>query len=419
MRKWTVVSLLVLISLCIAPASAFGASPPAQGETAYTVQLDDNLWNISEKYLGTGAAYRAVLLSTNIKSNEDDSFARIEDKSLIYPGQKLLVPGADEAEEMLTMLQNFKVGMVSDVGGIDDKSFNENTWKGLADAAEQYGITANFIESQAQADYEANMIEFAEQGYDLIVPVGFLLADATAKAAEQYPDVKFAIVDVGWLSAPNLEGIEFHSDEAAFGAGYLAAAMADIFDPADPKVGHVSGMQIPTVEIFNAAYESGIKYYNEKYGKSVQFLGVYVGAFEAPDEGKVQGNSLIDEGVDIICGVGGKTGNGGIAAAKERGKWGVGVDVDQYYTLPNEKDILITSTMKRLDAAVFGVITSILEGTWTGNASYYGTLANGGVGMAPFHDFEDQVPDNIKEDLKAIHIGILNGTIDTGWPLAE
>jgi basic membrane protein A len=314
----------------------------------------------------------------------------------------------------------FKVGMVSDVGGIDDKSFNENTWKGLQDAVDQLGVEAKFLESQAQADYEANITEFAEQGYDLIITVGFLLGDATAKMAEKYPDTKFAIVDFAYdPPISNVQGIIFNTDEAAFGVGYVAAAMADTLDPADPKVGHVSGMQIPPVEIFNYAYEAGIKYYNEKYSKNVGFLGVYVGDFEAPDQGKTQGNSLIDEGVDIICGVGGKTGNGGIAAAKERSKWGVGVDVDQYFTLPNEKDILVTSTMKKLDAAVFGVIKNAMEDNFGGGGVYIATLENGGVGMAPFHDFEDKVPDNIKEDLKEIEKGIIAGTIDTGWPPSE
>ena len=419
MRKWTLVSMLVLMSLLIAPVSVFAAGPPQQGETEYTVQLDDNLWNISEKYLGTGAAYRAILLATNIKSHEDDTFAYIKDKSLIYPGQKLLVPGAEEAEEIMASLQNFKVGMVSDVGGIDDASFNENTWKGLQDAAEQWGIQTAFIESQAQADYEANMIEFAEQGYDLIIPVGFLLGDATAKVAEQYPDTHFAIVDVGWLEAPNIQGIVFNVDEASFGVGYVAAAMADILDPAGPVVAYIGGMQIPPVEQFIVAYEAGVNYYNEKYGKSVGFTGVYVGDFEAPDQGKTQANSLIDEGADIIMGVGGKTGNGGIAAAKERGKWGVGVDVDQYYTLPNEKDILVTSTLKKLDAAVFGTISDALEGYFQGGGLYIATLANGGVDVGPFHDFEDMVPQNIKDDLVAIKKGIIAGTISTGWPVAE
>ena len=313
--------------------------------------------------------------------------------------------------------KKFKVGMVSDVGGIDDRSFNENTWKGVQDAIEKLGIEGKFLESQAQADYENNITEFAEQGYDLIITVGFLLGDATGKMAAQYPDTKFAIVDFAYdPPIPNVQGIIFNVDEAAFPVGYVAAAMADQTDPDDPKVGYVGGMQIPPVEQFIYAYEAGVKYYNEKYGKNVEFMGVYVGDFEAPDQGKVQGNSLIDEGVDVIMGVGGKTGNGGLTAAKERGKLGIGVDVDQYYTLPNEKDILITSTMKRLDNAVFGVIKNAVEGNFGGGGVYIGTLENGGVGLAPFHDLEDQVPDNIKADLEQIQADIIAGKIDTGWP---
>ena len=313
--------------------------------------------------------------------------------------------------------KKFKVGMVSDVGGIDDRSFNENTWKGVQDAIEKLGIEGKFLESQAQADYENNITEFAEQGYDLIITVGFLLGDATGKMAAQYPDTKFAIVDFAYdPPIPNVQGIIFNVDEASFPVGYVAAAMADQADPDDPKVGYVGGMQIPPVEQFIVAYEAGVKYYNEKYGKNVEFIGVYVGDFEAPDQGKVQGNSLIDEGVDVIMGCGGKTGNGGLTAAKERGKLGIGVDVDQYYTLPNEKDILITSTMKRLDNAVFGVIKNAVEGNFGGGGVYIGTLENGGVGLAPFHDLEDQVPDNIKADLEQIQADIIAGKIDTGWP---
>jgi len=309
-----------------------------------------------------------------------------------------------------------RAGMVSDIGGIDDASFNENTWKGLEDAEAELGVCSQFIESQAQADYERNITEFAEQGYELIITVGFLLGDATAKMAAEYPDTNFGIVDFAYdPGIPNVVGIVFATDEAAFMTGYLAAAWADLQDPDDPAVGYVAGMQIPTVEIFVAGHDAGIKYYNEKYGKNVGFSGTYVGDFEAPDEGKTQGLSLIDEGADVIMGIGGKTGNGGITAAKERGKWAVGVDVDQYYTLPNEKDILITSTMKRLDSAVFGVVESVLNDTFAGGGVYVGTLENGGVGMAPYHDFEDQIPEEIIADLAEIEQGIIAGTIDTGW----
>jgi phosphate/phosphite/phosphonate ABC transporter binding protein len=326
----------------------------------------------------------------------------------------------EEAEDLMVARRegpNYKVGMVSDVGGIDDASFNENTWKGLQDAQNMFGIEATFLESQAQADYENNITEFAEQGYDMIITVGFLLGDATYKMAAEYPDVNFAIVDFpsGGEETPNVQGILFNVDEASFPVGYLAAAMATQLDAEDPIVAYIGGMQIPPVEQFIVAYEAGVNYYNEKYGADVGFTGVYVGDFEAPDQGKVQANSLIDEGADIIMGVGGKTGNGGIAAAKERGKWGVGVDVDQYYTLPNERDILITSTVKRLDKAVFNVIKSMLVGEFQGGTNYIATLANEGVGVGPFHDFEDKVPDNIKADLEQIKKDIMSGALWTGW----
>ncbi|MGC9333397.1 MAG: BMP family lipoprotein, partial [Anaerolineae bacterium] len=149
----------------------------------------------------------------------------------------------------------------------------------------------------------------------------------------------------------------------------------------------------------------------------VQVKGVYVGDFEAPDQGKIQGQSLIDEGVDVIFGVGGKTGNGGIAAAKEAGKWGVGVDVDQYFTLPNEKDILITSCMKRLDNAVFSVTEALVNDEFPAGGIYVGTLDNGGVGLAPYHDFEGEIPAELTSEVEAIVQGIIAGEISTGWPV--
>ena len=311
---------------------------------------------------------------------------------------------------------DLKVGMVSDVGGLDDASFNENTWEGLQRADDELAVCAKFIESQAQADYEKNITEFAEQDYDLIITVGFLLGDATGKMAAEYPDTKFAIIDYAYdPPIPNTAGIVFNVDEAAFPIGYLAAGWANLKDPEDPQVGYIGGMQIPPVEQFIVAYEAGVAYYNEQKGTNVLVKGVYVGDFEAPDQGKIQGNSLIDEGVDVIFGVGGKTGNGGLAAAKERGKWGIGVDVDQYFTLPNEQDILISSCMKRLDNAVYSTVESATTGQFPGGGVYVGTLENGGVGLAPYHDYEDEIPDELKAEIAAIIEGIKAGSIDTGW----
>jgi len=317
----------------------------------------------------------------------------------------------------------FRVGMISDVGGIDDASFNQSTWEGLERAAQEIpGVEAQFIESQAQADYENNITEFAEQGYDMIITVGFLLADATAKMAPLYPDIKFAIVDFAYDPCiENVQGIVFASDEAAFLGGYLAAAMATELDAKDPKVGAVFGMEIPPVVQFAVGFENGIKYYNEKYGANVSFSKTYVGDFEAPEKGKAAANSLLDEGIDVLFGAGGKTGNGALVAVRERAEAGasvagIGVDVDQYYTLPQEKGILITSVEKRLNNAVFNTVKEAVEGNFKGCGVYVGTLANDGVGLAPFHDWEDRVPEQIKKDLEEIRQGIIDGTIKTGWP---
>ena len=312
--------------------------------------------------------------------------------------------------------EGLQVGMVSDVGGLDDASFNQNTWEGLVMAQDDLGVAAQFIESQAQADYEKNITEFGEQGYDMIITVGFLLGDATAKMAEVYPDISFGIIDFAYdPPIPNVAGIVFNVDEAAFPIGYLAAGWASLKDPGDPQVGWVGGMQIPPVEQFIVAYEAGVAYYNQQKGTNVQVKGVYVGDFEAPDEGKIQGQSLIDEGVDVIFGVGGKTGNGGLTAAKENGKWGIGVDVDQYYTLPNEKDILITSCMKRLDNATFSVVEALAKDEFPGGSVYIGTLENEGVGLAPYHDFEDEIPKELKDEVDDIVEAVQKGEIDTGW----
>jgi len=148
-----------------------------------------------------------------------------------------------------------RVGMVSDTGGIDDASFNQNTWEGLVRAQEELGVEAQFIESLAQADYEKNITEFAEQDYDLIFTVGFLLNDATAKMAPLYPDQHFAGIDQ-WYDPPidNAAALTFAVDQAAFPIGYLAAGWAVLQDPEDPQVGWIGGMEIPPVQQFIVAY---------------------------------------------------------------------------------------------------------------------------------------------------------------------
>jgi len=432
MRKWTLISLLVLVSLLIAPAAVLSAAPPAQAETTYTVQLDDNLWNIAEKYFGTGVAYRAILLATNLKSSEDDTFARIYDKSLIYPGQKLLVPSADEAEEMLAMLQGFRVGYVTDTGGIDDKSFNTNQWQGIQRAVEQFGIQAQFIQSDEATQYESNLTEFASQGYDLVFASGFFLGGDLAKVAAQYPDLNFTIVDYAYPDPfgvpegvvgqneciPNVMGQVFKTDQAAFLAGYLAAGMTKT-----GKIGYFGGAKIPTVTIFGVGFQAGIEHYNAVHGTNVELIGwdnetgegLFTGDFVDLTKGKEATESLFDEGADIFIPVGGLIGSPGFDVARERGGWGIWVDVDGYYLLPEARDVLLTSVMKKMDSSCYDVIEATMEGRFDGCGVYIGDLKNDGVGIAPYHDLEDAVPDDLKAEVADLEAKIISGEIsDTG-----
>jgi basic membrane protein A len=308
------------------------------------------------------------------------------------------------------------VGLVTDVGGIGDLSFNQTTWAGLQRAEEELGIEAAYRESPSEADYEPNIAAFAQEGSDLIFTVGFFMAEATSNAAAAYPETNMAIIDYQYdPPIPNVAGVVFQADEAAFAAGYLAAGWAVLQDAADPQIGFVGGMDIPPVQQFVVGYGKGAEYYNARKGTDVLLKGIYVGDFVAYEEGKIAANALIDEGVDVIFGIGGETGNGALAAAKERGKWGIGVDVDQYYTLADVRDILLTSVLKRMDNAAYAVVRLTQLGTFPGGDVYVGTLANQGVGLGPYHDFQDQIPARLDAEVQAVMAGIIAGTIDTGW----
>ncbi|NOX63538.1 MAG: BMP family ABC transporter substrate-binding protein [Chloroflexi bacterium] len=303
--------------------------------------------------------------------------------------------------------------MVSDIGGIDDKSFNQTAWKGVQDAIEKLGIDGTFLESQQQTDYEKNINEFLAQGKDLIITVGFLLSDATTKAAEANPDAHFAIVDFP-STAPNVQGMLFNVTEATFLAGYLAAGMSET-----GVVCTYGGINIPPVVDFMVGFQNGVEYYNEQKGADVQLLGwdnetqdgLFTGNFESTDDGRRFAENLFDEGCDVILPVAGPVGLGSAAAAQERGLMIIGVDTDQYVSAPEFADAWLTSVLKNMDVAVFDTIKSAMEGNFKGGDNYIGTLANNGVGLAPFHEFEDKVPDDLKAELEQIKQDIIDGKI--------
>ncbi len=307
----------------------------------------------------------------------------------------------------------FCVGEVTDVGGIDDKSFNATAWQGMENAKEQLGVTVAYLESQQQTDYAVNLQQFIDQNYDMIVTVGFLLTDDTLTFAQQNPNVYFAGIDQFHESPPaNLVDLTFATDEAAFLAGYLAAGMTKT-----GKVGTFGGIEIPPVTIFMVGFKSGVDYYNQQHGTNVEVLGMttFVGNFESTDDGRRVGEDLIAEGADIVLPVAGPVGLGTAAAVQARpGTMLIGVDTDWCVSASEYCPVILTSIMKRMDMTVPMAIQMAKEGTFQGGM-LVGTLENGGVGLAPFHDFDDDVPSALKAELETVRQGIINGTIDTGW----
>ncbi|MCO6450951.1 MAG: BMP family ABC transporter substrate-binding protein, partial [Caldilineales bacterium] len=250
------------------------------------------------------------------------------------------------------------VGMVSDVGGIDDKSFNQTVWNGLQDAISELGVDGVFLESQQQTDYEKNINEFLAQNKDLIITVGFLLSDATTAAAEANPDAKLAIVDFP-STAPNVQGMLFDIAQATFLGGYLAAGMSET-----GTVCTFGGVNIPPVTEFMVGFQNGVEYYNEQKGADVQVLGwdnatndgAFTGNFESTDDGRRFAENFFDEGCDIIMPVAGPVGLGSAAAAQDRGLMIIGVDTDQYVSAPEFSDAWLTSILKNMDKAVFDTV---------------------------------------------------------------
>ena len=307
----------------------------------------------------------------------------------------------------------FKAGMVTDVGGIDDKSFNATSWHGMELAEEELGVEVAYLESQQQTDYAVNITQFLDQDYDVIITVGFLLGEDTATFAGQNPDTNFAIVDFAYdPTIPNVMGLTFATDEAAFLAGYVAAGMSKT-----GKVGTFGGIEIPPVTIFMVGFQGGVEYYNEKHGTSVEVLGMdlFVGNFESTDDGRRAGEDLISEGADVIMPVAGPVGLGTAAAVMDNpGTMLIGVDTDWCVSAPEYCDVTLTSVLKNMDVAVSDAIQAGVEGTFEGGV-YVGTLDNDGVGIADFHEFDDDVPADLKAELEDIKKGIIDGTVDTGW----
>ncbi|MFN2223997.1 MAG: BMP family protein [Candidatus Promineifilaceae bacterium] len=321
-----------------------------------------------------------------------------------------------------------KVCVVLDTGGENDRNFNQFTLEGARSAAREAGLPFDHIVTTSDEDYLPYIRNFVDQGCGLILTVGFLMRDATAVVAMENPDVHFAIIDAdyypgdvfsdGQYACPetvdscyseegglaNVTSLMFAEDQAGYLAGTLAGCMTET-----GIIGSVSGMEIPPVIRFVTGYQNGAR----AIRPDVRTLNSYSAEFNDAYNGKIQGDKQVAAGADVIFGVGGNTGNGGLLAASDLGLMTIGVDVDQYDIFPEVRAWLLTSAAKYVDVAAAEAVKAYAEGALAGGVRQ-STVANGGVGLAPYHDWEDKIPQDCKTAVTQAAEGLLAGTIDTG-----
>jgi basic membrane protein A len=330
-------------------------------------------------------------------------------------------PPADEGDGGPT--SDYLPCLVSDSGGFDDKSFNQLGFEGLEAAADEIGAEFQAVESESDADYAPNIQSLIDAECDLIVTVGFALSAATVEAALANPEVNFAIVDDaadndfdGTTDAPNIKPILFDTAQAAFLAGYAAADYTKT-----GVLGTFAGIAFPTVTIFMDGFHQGMTYHNEQKGTEVRLVGydpanpdatLATGGFSADDNAKAVAKSVLDQGADVLLPVGGPIFQSGGAAIEENGGDIVllGCDADVFETFPTYSDLYFTSILKDMKTAVADVVLAAEAGDFDA-APYIGTLENNGVGIAPFHEYEDQVADTLQGELDEIKASIIAGDI--------
>lgn len=310
---------------------------------------------------------------------------------------------------------SIKVGLVTDTGGVKDQSFNQLAWEGVQKASKDMGFQVKFLESQQPTDYEKNIDEFANEGYNVIITVGSSMGDATASKAKQYPDIKFAIIDNAYAISglANATSLMFAEDQAGFLAGVLAGGMSR-----SGFVCSVSSIQNPQSERYMRSFFGGATWQASKNMKfmnnyiNIQTTDANVPSSTDSTQGKETALKLIGHGCDVVFAIGGDAVNGVLLAAKEKNVMAVGADVDEYNTDPEVQSALISSAMKNVDVAVYNYLKTVADGSVKAGIST-ATLQNGGVGLAPFHDWDSKIPAGLKAQIQKASDEIKDGSIKT------
>jgi basic membrane protein A and related proteins len=378
---------------------------------------------ITKRLLGLGASAAIIFAACGGPgtSTSPSGSTATQAPGSVAPGTAAPTAGATK---------NTKACVAFDTGGLGDRNFNDLAKKGLDDA-KAAGFATLFSEAIGSTDYVANITRLYDAGCDAIVTVGFLQGEATAAATALYPEIAFAQVDTAWNLCgadftcgnaddtphpANFTGLDYHIDQAAMLAGYLAASWTKT-----GKIGTYGGQQFPGVTRFMDGLYAGIQYFNEKKSPATKVTllgwdgkstGTFVGGdnpWNDPAKGEQLAQTFIEQGVDIVHPVAGATGNGSIKAMADNDLWAIGVDTDQYLTLGPEKSALLTSAQKAIDISVLDFFNQV-EGGYLGGTDYAGTLANNGVLLAPFHDYDSQISADIKAEIEALKAEIVAGT---------
>lgn len=356
----------------------------------------------------------------------EEAQAKTEAPAEVSPDVSAVVPGEQPAPSQTAPAVQ-TLGLVA--GPIDDRGFNQLAWAGMQRAQQELGVEVNHIESTTE-QAEASLNEFLSQGVDGIITVGAELAQATKASSEANPTMPFVSIDFP-SQTQNGIGLLFATDEPAFMAGYLAAGMSET-----GAVCTFGGRPVLPVLSSMVGFENGVNYYNQTNGAAVRILGwqtdpakelggegTFIGAFTDQEAGQTATEQFASSGCDIVLPVAGEASLGAATAAQGRGLKVIGVDADQTETAPEYADVYLTSILKRIDTAVFDTIQRLQQGTAFQSTvgdfrnNYIGTLENGGVDLAPFHSFDSQVPQQLKDDLDAIRSQIISGELSTGWPI--
>lgn len=310
--------------------------------------------------------------------------------------------------------------IVSDAGGFDDRSFNQLSYEGVKQAADELGVSLKQAESNSETDFGPNIESMIGENCNAIVSVGFALSAATVEAANANPDVDFILVDDaadndfdGEKDADNVKPLLYDTAQAAFLAGYLSAGYSQA-----GKVGTFGGMEFPSVTIFMDGFKQGVDYYNETKGTSVEVVGwngetgSFTGGFEANQEAKSVAQNILDQGVDVLLPVGGPIYQSALQAIKESGRDVVllGVDADLFETDPSTQEFVLTSILKGMDISTYEAVMSSANGEFDPEA-YVGTLENEGVGIAPLHNFEGKVDAALVDEVEKLKQSIIDGSI--------